>query len=197
MQKTDIISGGKEILGLYETIPISFTVDTRLRVTPEEGGLGGLRFIEERLRKPYQKDYDELESPSDWPRLFDISNWEVALLYAGEELAGGVTVAWNTDEVHMLEKRHDLALVWDIRVAPAFRQKGLGKKLFHHAESWAREKGCCLLKVETQNTNVRACRFYAAMGCRLEGINFHAYDREIKVKGDVQFLWYKEIGARR
>jgi len=106
-------------------------------------------------------------------------------------------VAWNTDGVSMLEERRDLAVIWDLRVAPAFRQRGLGTRLFSHAEKWARGKGCRLLKVETQNTNAPACRFYAAMGCHLEGMNFHAYDGVEKVKGDVQFLWYKEIRRQR
>ena len=197
MQEITIISGGKEHLSLYETVPISFTVNSHITVLPKEGGFRGFDFTEERLAQPYEKDYDTMESPHDWARLFDISNWEVALLYTGDKLAGGVTVAWDTPAVCLLEGRRDLAVIWDIRVAPGSRHKGLGKRLFLHAERWAREKGCRLLKVETQNTNVQACRFYAAMGCHLDGINLHAYDGEEEVSGDVQFLWYKEIGSRR
>jgi GNAT superfamily N-acetyltransferase len=67
-------------------------------------------------------------------------------------------VAFNSADVTMLEGRRDLAVLWDIRVSPDFRGQGLGSGLLRAAEAWAISKGCLELKVETQNTNVRACR---------------------------------------
>lgn len=69
-------------------------------------------------------------------------------------------IAWQTPGVNILEGREDLAVLWDIRVDSAYRREGVGEKLFWRTVEWARIKGCKLLKVETQNINVPACRFY-------------------------------------
>ena len=67
----------------------------------------------------------------------------------------------------MLDRRADLLVLWDIRVNPDCRGQGVGSALFQQAEAWGRAHGCRQLKVETQNINVNACRFYRAMGCEL------------------------------
>jgi len=92
----------------------------------------------------------------------------------------------------MLEGRRDLAVIWDLRVAPAARQQGIGSRLFAAAEAWIRARGCRWLKVATQNVNVPACALYAHQGCMLGGINRFAYP-ELPQEG--QFLWYKDCSA--
>ena len=64
--------------------------------------------------------------------------------------------------------------------------------LFRAAERWARGRGCLALKVETQNVNVPACRFYARMGCALRSINRAAYP---ELPGEIQMLWWKELST--
>ena len=49
------------------------------------------------------------------------------------------------------------------------------------------------LKAETQNVNVAACRFYAAMGCRLGAIHRFAYAGQPHVAGEVMLLWYLDL----
>jgi hypothetical protein len=49
------------------------------------------------------------------------------------------------------------------------------------------------MKVETQNVNVPACRFYAAMGCTLGAVNLHAYAGHPKVGHEVMLLWYYDL----
>ena len=46
------------------------------------------------------------------------------------------------------------------------------------------------MKVETQNVNVPACRFYARQGCVLGAINRFAYP---DLPDEVQLLWYKTL----
>jgi hypothetical protein len=48
------------------------------------------------------------------------------------------------------------------------------------------------LKIETQNVNAAACRFYRKMGCTLGAIDRFAYD---ELPGEVQLLWQKELQA--
>jgi len=63
--------------------------------------------------------------------------------------------------------------------------------MFKAAEAWSMAKGCRQLKVETQNINVPACRFYAKQGCVLRAIHPHAYP---EFPDEVQLLWYKDLG---
>ena len=77
----------------------------------------------------------------------------------------------------------------DIRVDPAFRGKGIGSACWSERR-WARQRGCKLLKIETQNNNVQACRFYAKQGCELGGILRHAYK---DYPQEVELLWYKGL----
>jgi ribosomal protein S18 acetylase RimI-like enzyme len=90
----------------------------------------------------------------------------------------------------MLEGRRDLAVLWDIRVAPDARHQGVGSALFQKVEAKAKLHGCRQLMIETQNTNVGACRFYERQGCRLQTINRAAYP---EYPDEIQLLWYKDL----
>jgi len=103
---------------------------------------------------------------------------------------GGATVAYDTPGLDMLEGRSDLAVLWDIRVVPAHRRHGVGAELFKAAETWALERQCRQLKVETQNVNVTACRFYARRGCVLRAAHRQVYPR---CPAELQLLWYKDL----
>jgi len=91
----------------------------------------------------------------------------------------------------MLEGRRDLAVLWDIRSSPAYR--GVGIPLFRHAGNWAKKKGCSQLKVETQNVNVPACRFYLRMGCQLGEIRLFGYAAAPKVRHEIMLNWYLDL----
>ncbi len=184
---------GPESLVLYASVPISFQVRSLLRVTPLESGLGGLVLVEEPVLPPYIKDYDADEPPVAWASQFDLRNWTFFLAVAdGGRPAGAAAVAFNTPGVHMLESRQDLAVLWDIRVHPEFRRLEVGSLLFRAAERWARGRGCRQIKVETQNINVPACRFYAVQGCTLGAIHCYGYSAT-RNANEVMLLWYKDI----
>jgi GNAT superfamily N-acetyltransferase len=110
--------------------------------------------------------------------------------FKGAHRVGGAAVAWKTPELDMLEGRDDLACLWDLRVHPDFRKEGIGHQLFTRALAWSRERSCRRLKIETQNINVPACRFYARQDCELGGINRYAYDESIN---EIQLLWYRNV----
>jgi GNAT superfamily N-acetyltransferase len=93
----------------------------------------------------------------------------------------------------MLGGRRDMAVLWDIRVRPEARRSGIGARLFEHAAQWARERNCRLLKIETQNVNVPACRFYSRMGGRLGEINRYAYAGHPGVAHEVMLVWYLDL----
>ena len=181
-------------LARYASIPARFEVRSILRVEVIDEGLGGMRLTEVGIESPYIKDYDAYgETPEDWPRQFDVSRWAFFLAIAGGQAAGAAAVAFNTNEVQMLEGRADLSVLWDIRVHPDWRGKGLGSKLFSHACAWSRERGCKQMKIETQNVNVPACRFYASQGAVLGGINRFGYFGQPEVGDEVMLLWYMDL----
>lgn len=173
-------------------IPISFEVESVFDVSAQDGGLGGLILSERRLDIPYVKDYDTMEgeNPGEWAQRFDLSNWGLIGARSNGVRIGGAVVAFNTPGVNMLEGRSDLAVLWDIRLSPDARGQGVGAALFRAVEAWAAARGCGLLKIETQNINVPACRFYAQRGCVLGAINRFAY-RDLP--DEVQLLWYKAL----
>ncbi|HOD39858.1 MAG TPA: GNAT family N-acetyltransferase [Candidatus Wallbacteria bacterium] len=188
----DIIEESVEVLPQYALIPISFQVETVFRVEAIQNGLGGFLLHEEKLEKPYAKDYDAHpgEGPAAWARQWDISNWQVLSAYADKKRIGGALVAYHTEGLNFLDGRKDAAALWDIRIHPEFRGLGAGAKLFQGAVECAKKRDCVFLKIETQNNNVSACKFYASRGCELGAINTFAY-REFP--DETQLIWYKRI----
>ena len=180
----------------YGQISIAFEVTSRFAIQPIDKGLGGLLLVEESVPQPYIKNYDAIpdEGPMHWHEHCDLSHWGMLCAFAGTTpdapLIGGAVLAWNTPGIDMLEGRTDLAVLWDLRVQPGYRSKGVGHRLFSAASDWARHRGCRSLKIETQNINVSACRFYARQGCDLRTINTNAY---ADLPNEVQLLWYKDL----
>jgi len=161
-----------------------------LDVTIHGNGLGGFTLTQRRLEVPYLKDYDSIESPLQWPTRFDVSHWQLFAAHLEGRRVGGAAVAFDTANLFMLEGRGDLAVLWDIRVSSDARRQGVGAALFRAAETWSRGRDCQQLKVETQNINVPACRFYSRQGCVLGAIHRFAYP---EFPDEVQLLWYKAL----
>ena len=179
-------SVSRPLLSEYATISIAFEVRSILRA---QRGAHEFVLTEEPVDSPYVKDYDAIaDRPLDWPARFDTSRWVLFVARAEGRILGGATVAFGTPGLDVLEGRSDLAVLWDIRVAPASRGRGVGRSLFEAAATWAFSHGCRELKVETQNVNVPACRFYAAMGCERRVVRDDAYPQ---CPGETQLLWYK------
>ena len=174
----------------YARIPIAFEVRAVFDVELVQAGLGGI-CLREHSVPPYVKDYDRLDAPLTWPARFDLTHWNIflALDIAGQPL-GGAVLAWKTPGLDMLEGRQDLSVLWDIRVMPGKRRQRVGQQLFRHAVARSKEHGCTQMKIETQNINVSACRFYAAQGAQLGDIRRFAYRGEPALAGEVQLNWY-------
>lgn len=191
----EIVEVGVEALARYATVPIGFEVRSALRVHALEAGGDAALPAEEPIAPPYWKDYDAPPDggPERWPERFDVSTWGLFLAEARGAPVGAAAVAFGSADVHMLEGRADLAVLWDIRVRPEVRGRGVGAALFQTAVGWARRRGCRQLKVETQHNNVAACRFYARQGCQLRGVVRDAYADHPDVAHEVMLLWYLEL----
>ena len=119
----------------YATIPIVFMVDRILEIRLADGGLGGMSLTETTVRDPYAKDYDADTGaePTHWPGRFDISNWGLICARRDGARVGGAVIAWHTPGLRMLGGRDDVAVLWDIRIAPGQRAAGIGSTLFRAA----------------------------------------------------------------
>ena len=182
-------------LSEYAAISIAFVVDRILEVRLLDGGLGGMSLAETAVADPYMKDYDAVEGagPQCWPGRFDVSNWGLITARRDGANVGGAVIASRTPGLHILGGRGDVAVLWDIRVSPRERSGGIGSALFRASQDWAGARGCRWLKIETQNVNVPACRFYQKMGCTLGAIDRFAYPGQ---PAEVQLLWWKELATR-
>ena len=181
-----IIEESLETLSEYEKVPIAFWVRSRFLIDSSDKGL----ILVEEPVEPYLKDYDVYQRPSQWPERFDISHWGIFAAFDGENRIGGAAAAWKTPGLDMLENRDDLVCLWDLRVHPEYRKRGVGQILFEAATNWALDRQCSELKVETQDINVAACRFYERQGCELRVINKDAYPAEMN---EIQLLWYRDL----
>jgi len=177
---------------MLSEVSIAFAVEKILDITQPEGGLSGFLLQERALEKPYIKDYDKVsgDGPATVGRKFDVSRWGLITARSDGSLIGGAVIAYGSGSLSQLEGRADLSAIWDIRVHPDSRGAGIGSRLFRASEDWARNRRCTQLVIETQNTNVPACRFYSAMGCNLGAINLYAYGTR---PDEAQLLWFKDL----
>jgi GNAT superfamily N-acetyltransferase len=180
-------------LAEYATVPIAYHVIEVFDIVTRSGRDVAHTLTARRLAGPVLKDYDAEpgNSPLDWPKRFDLSTWGFLAAHEAGQRVGGAVVVHRSQGIELLEGRDDLAVLWDIRVAPDARGRGVGSALLGAAERWARERGARVLKVETQNTNAPACRFYARHGFDLRVVNRGAYPT---LPDEIQLFWYKDLG---
>ena len=124
---------------------IAFTVDRVLAVAVTEDGAGGMSvtLTETPVATPYVKDYDAVsgEGPTRWAQTFDTSHWGMIGAYRDNIRIGGAVLAFRTAHLWLLAGRDDVAMLWDLRVAPEHRGTGVGSALFQAAEVWADDRG--------------------------------------------------------
>jgi GNAT superfamily N-acetyltransferase len=186
---------GPNRLAEYASVPMTCEFKSMLVVEEIDSGVGGLRLRERPVQPQQIKDYDVCDEggPLNWPQRFDISRWGLWIARERGDVVGGAAVTSHTVNLQMLEGRPDQAVLWDIRVPATNRLQGIGTALFQEAARWAKSIGCRLLKIETQNVNVGACRFYARMGCSLGGVDRFAYRHRPDIATETMLTWYLDL----
>lgn len=176
----------------YEKIPMLVHVKKILKPSKVNNGLGGIILAEVPV-KEYVKDLGQSDNKADIISKYDTTNWAFFIAYINKMPVGGAIVAANTQGVDMLDEREDLAVLWDLRVNDRYQKKGIGIKLFQKAVDWAKENKYRHLKIECQNNNVKACRFYAKRGAILSQIDEFAYYKNIELRDEIQLIWYLDL----
>jgi len=158
-----IVREGTERLAEYEAVPISFEVRARLSLPALKIG----RFVEDPV-DPFVKDYDasEPDRPTLLPGRLGADRLVVLSAYRNEDRVGGAILYFPSD---------DEAQLVDLRVHPSARRIGLGRRLVQSALSEVSHRGIPTLEIETQDTNVAACRFYHSLGASLVWIEPNGY----------------------
>jgi len=170
-------------LSEFNNIPISFEVHSIYEVIDN---YEQIKLIEQPLRTSYVKDYDQLDSNlfDSWSNM-DTTSWGIFLALdksQKDKPVGGAIVIMPECSLH------------DLRVTPSHRRLGVGRALLEHAIQWAKQQGVTTrMSIETQNTNVSACRFYAAMGAKLGDIDRNAYENDEEVKHEIRLNWYIDL----
>ena len=179
-------------LAQYGRVPIEFAVTEAFDEQGIAAMLRGESADAVAVPSSYWKDYDAHPGgrPTDWPNRFDVSRWTVLAAYRGARRVGGAIVITDDPTIDLLRDCPGCALLWDIRVAPDQRARGIGFALLHAAEQRARQRGARALRVETQQVNVPACRFYQRHGFVLERAVHAAY---VDLPKEVQLLWLKTL----
>lgn len=177
----------------YDQIPMVVHVSSYYRIEKHNRGLGGFSFIETPV-EPYIKDFctGEDETVERWKR-FNLVNWAFFMAFDGERPVGAATIASRDKEVNMLAGRNDLAVLWDIRVNDAYKRQGVGQVLFDMAVDWSRKQGLIQMKIECQNVNIPAVRFYHKQGAALSAIDEYAYYHEPELRHEAQFIWFLDL----
>ena len=84
-------------------------------------------------------------------------------------------------------------LLW-VAVDRPWRGRGVGRQLIERAIAWTRSRGLSALMLETQTTNIDACRFYLRMGFTLSGLQSPYYFDE-RVTEEQALFWTYELEA--
>lgn len=176
----------------YDSIPMLVHVKSILKLEKNQNGLGGI-LLKETPVKEYIKDLGKYGEATKYSKEFDITNWIFFMAFDNELPIGAVTVVSKTENVNMLDGRDDISVLWDIRVDDRYKQQGIGTKLFNMAVEWSKLKGFKQMKIECQNNNVPACKFYHKQGAVLGKIDEYAYYNDIDSNDEVQLIWYLNL----
>ncbi len=162
-----------------------FVSGTALRVERLGSGLeAGWRLVEYPLPEPFDKghayDFDANEQAAIRRRLRRGDGLHLVVEWRGR-IAGLLEV--------MPQEWNNTAWVWNLMLDRAIRRQGIGRELFGRAVVWARQAGYRALVFETQTNNVPACKFYLALGCRLDGLRETLYHNDDLARDEVALFW--------
>jgi ribosomal protein S18 acetylase RimI-like enzyme len=175
----------------YAHVSTAFRVARRLVLSADPSVPSGVTVSEDAVVSPFVKDYDALPGnhPTEWARRLDTAQWRVFAAFVGDARVGGAILILPSDHADVPR----VAELWDLRVSPAWRRRGVARTLWAAVEAAAFAARARGLEVETQQINVAACRLYHAQGCVLTRVDPAAYP---ELPDEVALHWYKALPAR-
>ncbi|MXQ55319.1 GNAT family N-acetyltransferase [Shimazuella alba] len=132
-------------------------------------------------RKSYIGEPYEEMSMEDYFTYIDNPNQIIYFAFVENQVVGQIILKRNWNQY---------AYVEDIKVDARFRMHGIGRRLIEQAKQWARSHNMPGIMLETQNNNVRACKFYESCGFVIGGFDFCVYKGIDKQNDETAIYWY-------
>ncbi|MBC6973148.1 GNAT family N-acetyltransferase [Bacillus sp. Xin] len=174
-----------EDLNEFPEIDDSFTVDSKLVLSLEAMGHQIEYTVQDipGFEKNYSEDIykEEQENDLDYSEYVNNPDKIIYLAFINCQMIGMIIVKKNWN---------GFAYVEDIKVDKQFRQFGVGRKLIERAKYWAQTGKMLGIMLETQNNNVRACKFYESCGFVIGGFDFLVYKGINEQSDEVAIYWY-------
>lgn len=100
-----------------------------------------------------------------WYRSFsDKTDKEIIVAELGSEVVGVAMLEMKQSPNYEALVPRRYAYLNELAVASSHQRQGIGKKLYHAAAQWARERDAASLELNVWEFNERALRFYASLG---------------------------------
>jgi streptothricin acetyltransferase len=175
-KQSDIVELNHDNLKDVNATDNAFEVKSRIIPYIEDGIF---RYKQEEMENSYTKSYanDEL----DYSTYIDNPEKIVYLAYAENSPAGQIILRRNWNKYAYIE---------DIRVGSRFRRAGIGTRLMEAASNWAKKGHMPGVMLETQDTNVPACKFYESCGFKLGGVDVYLYIGITPRIDEIALYWY-------
>ncbi len=132
-------------------------------------------------KKNYDDDQFEEDTAQDYSNYIGNPDQIIYLALVNNQVAGQIVLKRNWNKY---------AYVEDIKVDKLYRGFGIGKKLIEQAKRWAKDGGMPGIMLETQNNNVRACKFYESCGFVIGGFDSYVYRGLDKESDEIAIYWY-------
>ena len=138
------------------------------------------------LDQPHKSTFDEDFNPEDVARFLGFlpQGYSFGAYVNGRLAAFAISeaIAWNRS-----------LCIWEFHVAQGFRRQGIGRALMTYVINKAIEGKFRVAWLETQNTNVKAIRFYRALGFHLDALDLSFYTNHDVENGEVAFFMKREL----
>lgn len=172
---------------LLSQVMSGYSCEQRYRVERHESDVQTLFSLTlEDLPLPYIKDFRGEVTPAELQEYRQI---------AAEGLSIG---AWDGDQpvgmgIASAQEWNRTLWIWEFHILPAYHHQGVGRQMMESLAENGRAAGMRTMRVETQNTNVPAIRFYRAVGFHTEGVDVSFYSNDDIVSGEVAIFMKRRL----
>lgn len=159
----------------------------RYRVTLQESDAETtIKLALERLPEPYVKDFRGEVTPEDLENYTQIAAEGLSVLALENDHPVGIGLAgaqrWN-----------GTLWIWEFHVRPEYQGQGIGRRMMDALAETGRAAGMRTMRVETQNTNVPAIRFYRKAGFGIESVDVSFYTNDDLNSGEVAIFMKRRL----
>lgn len=173
--------------GLLADILSGYASAQRYRVTLQESDTETLiRLTLETLPRPYIKDFHGEITSEDLQRYTGIAAQGLSILALEGSQPVGIGIAgaeaWNRT-----------LWIWEFHVLPPYQGQGIGLRMMDALAENGRGAGMRTMRVETQNTNVPAIRFYRRAGFHIESVDTSFYTNHDLESGEVAIFMKRRL----